>query len=145
MNIRILWVGKTKERFVKDAIERYSKQAAHFCTMELIEIKDERGTDLPRIQEMEGKRILKATSDFVLLHNEGKEFTSIQFAGLLEKKSSWDFVVGGPYGVSDEVRQSARTLLSLSKMTFPHDLVRIMLLEQIYRALTIHQKRGYHH
>ena len=145
MNIRILWVGKTKEQFVREAVDKYLRQAAHFCTMELIEIKDERGTDLLGSRRKEGKRILKATSDFVLLHEEGREYHSVQFAELLEKKRSWDFVIGGPYGVSDEVRGSARTLLSLSKMTYPHDLVRVMLLEQLYRALTLHHKRGYHH
>lgn len=145
MNVRIIWVGKTKERFAREAIDKYSRLVAPFCSMEFVEIKDERGTDTRRIHEREGKRILRTTSDFVLLHDEGKEFTSVQFSGFLKRKMKWDFVIGGPYGVSEEVRRNALTLLSLSKMTFPHDLVRVLLLEQIYRAFTILHKRGYHH
>lgn len=145
MIIQLIWAGKTKEHFAKEAIEKYKKQLAPFCNLEIVETKEDRGKDRSRSLEEEGKRILQNAKDFVLLHDEGLEMTSIAFADFLKKKRKWTFVVGSAYGVSNTIRQAAETVISLSKMTFPHDLARVMLLEQIYRGLSIIHRRGYHH
>lgn len=145
MIIQVIWAGKTKEHFAKEAIEKYRKQLSSFCDLEIVEIKEERGKDRSRSLEEEGKRIMQSSKDFVLLHDEGSEMTSVGFADFLKKKRKWTFVVGSAYGVSDTVRKAAGDVLALSRMTFPHDLARVILLEQIYRGLTIINRRGYHH
>lgn len=145
MTIRVIWVGKTKERFAKEAIVKYQKQLASVCDIEIVEVKEERGQDRIRSLAKEGKLILSKSTEFVLLHDEGKEMTSLKFADFLSKKQKRTFVVGGAYGVNADVRKAAGNVISLSKMTFPHDLARVMLLEQLYRGLTIINRRGYHH
>jgi 23S rRNA (pseudouridine1915-N3)-methyltransferase len=145
MKIQVIWVGKTKEGFAKEAIGKYLKLASPFCEISMVEIKEDRSPDRKRGLEHEGQKILKAASDFVLLHEEGRELTSGQFADFLRDKHSCAFVVGGPFGVSEKVQRKAEAVISLSRMTFPHDLARVILLEQIYRGLTIICKRGYHH
>jgi len=145
MTIQLVWPGRTKEPYAREAVDKYMKQIKPFCDLDILEIKEARGQDRTGALEKEGKLILRTVKDFVLLHDSGPEMSSPAFAELLGKKQKWSFVIGGPYGVSREVHNAAGGSLSLSQMTFPHDLARIMLLEQIYRGLTILNKRGYHH
>lgn len=130
---------------MKTAIDKYLGLAAPFCDIRKVEIKDAGSRDIGRALTKEGADIMKTSSRFVLLHESGTQQTSVEFADFLGKSNRWDFVIGGPYGVSKEVLNGAAYTLSLSKMTFTHEMSRIILLEQIYRALTIMNKRGYHH
>ena len=98
------------------------------------------------IKERKGKNVEDYLSrPYVLLDRSGKEFTSIGFARFLQERESVDFVIGGPYGVSDDVRNKAESIMSLSRMTFTHDMVRVFFLEQIFRAMTIIHGKEYHH
>jgi len=109
-------------------------------------LKEEKGRNIARMIEKESERILALKTPYVLLDQEGKGFTSMEFAGMIEKgKIPTNFVIGGSYGVNNIVKEQASNILALSPLTFTHELSRIILLEQIYRAFTIIQKRGYHH
>lgn len=146
MKIRLVWVGKTKERFILDGIRKYLKLIGPYAGVEIVEIRDEKGSDAVQCAEREGKRIMKIGSPMVLLDERGRQFTSVGFSRFLEQQgASVTFVLGGAFGVSDEVRAAARETVSLSSMTFPHELSRLVLLEQVYRAYTIRHRRGYHH
>ncbi len=145
MKIRVIWVGKTRESYIKEGIKKYSKLISPFCKFEYIEIKDSKEKDKDRLLKKEGERILKTAPGFVLLHETGKAMSSIKFSEFLRKSGGGDFVIGGAYGVSEEVTKKASSTISLSKMTFQHEMARIIFMEQIYRALTILNKRGYHH
>ncbi|MGW8273236.1 MAG: 23S rRNA (pseudouridine(1915)-N(3))-methyltransferase RlmH, partial [Thermodesulfovibrionales bacterium] len=109
MRVRLIWVGKTKERFAREAVDKYLRLSEPFASLVSVEVKQERGGDRATVLRREGERILKVTSDFVLLGEEGRQLTSEEFAGLLSKKPRWDFVVGGPFGVSDQVRHRAES------------------------------------
>ena len=145
MKVRVIWVGKTREKYIKEGINKYIKLISPFCKLECIEIKDSMEKDKERSLKKEGERILKTSPGFVLLQETGKEMSSVQFSEFLRKSGGGDFVIGGAYGVSGEVAEKASSTISLSKMTFTHDMIRIIFMEQIYRALTILNKRGYHH
>lgn len=111
----------------------------------MIEVKEEKSKDMDRALQKEGQRLLKATSSYVLMDERGRALSSKGFASFLMRSASWDFVLGGAYGVSDDVRAGAGDTLSLSPMTLPHELARVLFLEQLYRAVTINAKRRYHH
>lgn len=145
MKIRIIWIGKTKEVFVREGIEKYRRLVSPFCKLEIVEIRDSKEKNIEKALQKEGERIFKASPRFVLLGEKGREFTSVQFSDFVQRSHGEDFVIGGPYGVSDEVKEKASGVISLSKMTFTHEMSRIIVLEQIYRAFTIMNKRGYHH
>lgn len=145
MKIRVIWVGKAKEGFIREGIEKYKRLIVPFCEIEFVEIPDSREKNTERAMQKEGERIVKIAPRFVLLNEKGKELTSVQFTGFLQRSNITDFVIGGPYGVSETVTKKASDVLSLSKMTFTHEMSRIIFLEQIYRACTIMNKRGYHH
>ena len=95
--------------------------------------------------EKEGERILKLQEPYTLLDEKGESLTSVEFAEYIGHKSSVNFVLGGAYGVSEEVKKTAQKTLSLSKMTFTHEMSRLFFLEQLFRSFTIMHKRGYHH
>lgn len=146
MKIRLVWVGKTKERRISEGIERYLRLLKPFGEVSVVEIKEEKGKDIHRMVEKEGERIVKLQAPYVLLDEKGKGFTSSEFADFLSRRSlSITFVTGGAYGVSENVRKTAECTVALSKMTFTHEMARLFLVEQIYRAFTIIHKRGYHH
>jgi 23S rRNA (pseudouridine1915-N3)-methyltransferase len=111
----------------------------------IVEIKTHRGKSMEDSLLEEGKKILKQTRSYVLLDRTGKEFTSPGLAFFLQERGNSDFVIGGPYGVSDEIRDKADVVMSLSRMTFTHDMVRVFFLEQLFRAMTIIQGKEYHH
>jgi 23S rRNA (pseudouridine1915-N3)-methyltransferase len=155
MRVKVLVIGHTHEPYVKEGVARYTKRLPHYCTFDYVELKDIATKGLtPDIQKnKEGELILKQlkTEDFLcLLDEKGKAFTSVNFSKHIEKKQlagtkSWVLVIGGAHGFSDEVYARANEQIRLSDMTFPHDLVRIILVEQLYRAFSIIRGEGYHH
>lgn len=158
MNISIISVGKIKEKFLKAAIDEYSKRLTKYCKLNIIEVTDEKTPDSASlkeeniIKEKEGNLILKHIKDnsFVIaLDLNGKSITSEEFSNLIENcrltgNSTITFVIGGSLGLSAQVLSRANYKLSFSKMTFPHQLFRVMLLEQIYRAFRILFREPYH-
>jgi 23S rRNA (pseudouridine1915-N3)-methyltransferase len=158
MNIKIIAVGKLKEKYLKDAVNEYMKRLSAYAKVEVIEIADEKepdnasAKDIEIIKNKEGSKILdkiKEREYVILLDVEGKLISSEDLAGKIAELSlSGDsnlvFVIGGSNGVSEEVRAKADFKLSFSKMTFPHQLMRIILLEQIYRGFKINRGESYH-
>ena len=145
MKVRLLWVGKTREPWAGEAVSKYVKLIRPFAEIEIVEIKDLKGKGAQAVKD-EGERILKSVSrDFILLDERGAESGSVKFADKLRDRARIEFVIGGPYGVSDEVKRAAAGTIRLSSMTLTHEMARIVLLEQIYRGFTIIAGRGYHH
>ena len=156
MKIALLLTGKTTEKHVADGVEIYAGRLKKYCRFEIITIPELKAAkNMPvREQKMrEGKKILEflGKDDIaILLDERGKEFRTADFAGWLETKSQMQgkrlvFIVGGPWGFSDEVYSIAELKISLSRMTFPHQLVRLIFVEQLYRAFTIIKGEPYHH
>lgn len=141
-------MGKTKERFIEEGAAKYLKLIGPYAKVDIVEIKDERGKPVEAKTEAEGMRVLRQAADYVLIDEGGKALTSLGFARLIksrEAKGTIDFVLGGPFGVSKEVKDRASSAVSLSPMTLTHEMARLVLLEQIYRAMTINAGKGYHH
>ena len=156
MNIKLIVIGKTKSKFLLDGENEYQKRLRHYCKFsELIipDIKNGGKLSKKELKEKEGNLILASikNSDYViLLDDKGLELSSIGFSEFLNKKmvSSTNelvFVVGGAFGFSENVYKRANTKLSLSKMTFSHQMVRMIFKEQLYRAFTILKGEKYHH
>jgi 23S rRNA (pseudouridine1915-N3)-methyltransferase len=141
MKIRILWVGRTKEPYVREGVDRYLRRLRPFADVAVVEIKERKGRGL----EEEGERIMRQSASYILLDERGRELSSTEFASVLEDRPEVDFVLGGPYGVSEEVRARAADTIALSRMTLPHEMARLLLVEQLYRAMTILRGGGYHH
>jgi|SRR5690554_468837 len=156
MNIKLLAIGKTDDKNLDILIESYTKRLGFYIKFDLEiipDIKNRRNLSVFQQKQKEGALILSkiSSSDYlVLLDEKGKSFSSIDFADELQKKMNSGiktlvFVIGGPYGFSDEVYQKSTGKISLSKMTFSHQMVRLFVIEQIYRALTILKNEPYHH
>lgn len=158
MNITIISVGKLKEKYLKDAVFEYSKRLSRYCKLNIIEVMDEKIPDRVSkseenmIMQREGRRILKylnGRSYIISLDLKGNMMTSVEFAHSLEQltlrgNSNIIFIIGGSLGISREILQKSDYKLCFSKMTFPHQLFRIMLLEQIYRVFKILRGEPYH-
>ena len=158
VNIRILCVGKLKETYFTEACAEFQKRLGRFCTLSVTEVPDEKApeslhpADEALVREKEGKRLLKAIGekDFVVaLAIDGRMLTSEGFADFLEEKEmhgvrTLTFVIGGSLGLSPEVYARADARLSFSKMTFPHRIARLLLLEQLFRAYKIRAHEAYH-
>ena len=158
MNIRILSVGKIKEKYLRDGIAEYTKRLGRYCKVSFSQVSDEKTPDGAReaqeeaIRKIEGERLLKQMkdSDYVIaLALDGKMMDSPTLASHLEKlvvqgNSTIDFVIGGSLGLSDEVLRRADEKLCFSLMTFPHQLMQMILLEQIYRSYRIINHEPYH-
>lgn len=158
MKITLVTVGKIKEKFYRDAIGEYAKRLSRYCTLEILEVADEKTPDgasealEQQIREKEGQRILQAVREdayVIALAIQGKQRSSEQLAAHLDfltlrGKSHLCFVIGGSLGLSDEVLRRADEQLSFSPMTFPHQLMRVILLEQIYRSFRIIRGEPYH-
>lgn len=158
MNIRIICVGKLKEKYLKDAVAEYAKRLGRFCTFEVCELADRKIPDnasasqCEAVLKQEGDAILKkiSPSDYVIaLCVEGEQMSSEKFAEklsgiMLGGKSTVDFVIGGSLGLCAEVKRRSDLNLSFSKFTFPHQLMRPILCEQIYRAFKINANEEYH-
>lgn len=158
MKIKLICVGKVKEKFYVDAIKEYSKRLGAYTSLEIIEVPDEKTPDKAseainlQIKEKEGNAILSKVkqNDFVMLLDvKGKMYSSEELSELIENymidgKSEFVFIIGGSLGVSQQVKQRANTLISFSKMTFPHQLMRVIFLEQLYRSFKIMKNEPYH-
>ena len=154
----MLAVGKIKEKYLVQGISEYAKRLSRYCKLEIVEVADEKTPDKAgdaveaQIKETEGRRLLKyiREGDYVVgLAIQGKMLDSIELSKLVENlgiqgESSLVFVIGGSLGLSDEVMRRADYLLSFSKMTFPHQMMRMILLEQIYRGYRIMMREPYH-
>ena len=145
MKARILWVGRTKEKYLTEGINRYLKMLKHMAHVSVIEVKEEKGKTKENALLAEGERILRQTGSYILLDESGREFNSKDFARFLGEKEQVDFVLGGAYGVSSEVKEKAAAKIALSKMTLTHEMARLIFLEQFYRAMTIIKGKEYHH
>jgi len=158
MNISIITVGKLKEKYLKLAIDEYSKRLSRYCKLDIIELQDEKTPDNAsdkeeeQIREKEGKLILSRVKDnayVVAMDLKGKNLSSEEFSEFISNcgvmgNSNITFIIGGSLGLSEEVRARANYKLCFSKMTFPHQLFRVMLLEQIYRGFRIMKGEPYH-
>ena len=158
MKIKILTVGKCKEDFVKEGVKEYCKRLSKFAQIEIIEVDDEKTKENASINEInlvkdkEGKKLLSKIDDkdyVICLAIKGKTYDSVSFSNHLSDlmntgNSTIDFVIGGSLGLSDEVLNRANEKLSFSDFTFPHQLMRVILLEQIFRAFKIKNNEPYH-
>lgn len=158
MNISIIAVGKLKEKYLKMAVDEYSKRLSRYAKLEIIELQDEKTPDNAsikeeiQIKEKEGNAILSKIKDnayVIAMDLNGKQLTSIEFSSFISNctvmgNSNIVFVIGGSLGLSEEVIKRADYKLCFSKMTFPHQLFRVMLLEQIYRGFRIMNNEPYH-
>lgn len=155
MKITLLVVGKTTDSHIEALIQEYQKRLTHYLpfTLQVIpELKNTKALTSEQQKQAEGELILRTitpATDLILLDEHGKEYRSIEFADYIQKRMSSGrdvvFVVGGPYGFSETVYQRANGKISLSKMTFSHQMVRLFFVEQIYRAMTILRGEPYHH
>ncbi|MCY1634518.1 23S rRNA (pseudouridine(1915)-N(3))-methyltransferase RlmH [Marinifilum sp. D737] len=156
MKATLLVIGKTDKDFVKKGIDEYQKRLVHYLPFDFKMIPDLKNTkNLSENQQKqkEGELILeklKPTDTLILLDENGKEFSSVGFSKFMEQKMvsgtrNLVFVIGGPYGFSEEVYKKAQGKVSLSKMTFSHQMIRMIFIEQLYRAMTIIKGEPYHH
>lgn len=158
MKITVISVGKLKEKYLKDAIAEYSKRLGKYCKLELLEVADEKLTDNAggameeAVRAREGERILKIMRDdayIITLEIDGIQLSSEKLAERIENlgvqgKSHIIFIIGGSIGLGEEVRRRSDFALSFSKMTFPHQLMRVILVEQVYRGFRIMHGEPYH-
>ena len=158
MKITIITVGKIKEKFYRDAIDEYSKRLSKYCKLEIKEVQDEKTPDNAsetvnqQILAKEGERIrnlIPKDSYVIVLAIEGKKYDSVGFAKMIENAgirgvSNITFIIGGSLGIQEEIKCFAQGSISFSDMTFPHQLMRVILLEQVYRAYRIMKGEPYH-
>ena len=156
MKISLVVIGKTNGKLLIDGINEYTKRLSFYIPFNIVylpDIKNNKKLSFEQQKTQEGAILLGEIdkSDYVVLLDEhGKEFTSIEFSRYIEKKMTTVskrlvFVVGGPYGFSNEVKERANEKISLSKMTFSHEMIRLIFTEQLYRAMTIINNEPYHH
>ena len=149
--IKIICVGKIKEEYFKAAIDEYKKRLSKYTDIEIIEVLDEGLTDVKTTLKKESEKLLKYINpkDYIItMEIEGKQLSSPELAekinNIYNTNSNISFIIGGSYGLSDEIKNLSNYKLSFSKMTFPHQLFRIILLEQIYRSFKINNNESYH-
>ena len=158
MKITILAVGKIKEKYFADAVAEYKKRLSRYCKLEIIEVADEKTPDHASTQEeelirrKEGERLKKYIKDgayVISLAIQGKQFSSEEFSKKihalgLHRESHIIFIIGGSIGLASDILKESKELISFSKMTFPHQMMRVILLEQIYRSFRIMHHEPYH-
>lgn len=155
ITINLICVGSLKEIYWKEALKEYQKRLSAFCDFNVIELKEHNinnptKSEIEKIKNEEGKAILsKLKKNNILLTINAKQFSSVEFAEFFKQKqiagtSEFNFVIGGSYGVSEDVEKVCETKISFSKLTFPHQMMRVIFTEQVYRAFTILNNRGYH-
>lgn len=156
MKITLLCIGKTDDKFIQEGIDKYIKRLKHYISFNIIvlpDVKNVKSLSEAQQKEKEAELFNKniQSGDFVVLLDErGKEYRSLEFSTFIEKKmvasvQHMVFLIGGPYGFAEEIKQRANSFVSLSKMTFSHQMVRLFFVEQIYRAFTIMKEEPYHH
>ncbi len=155
MNIRFIVIGKTQEKYLQEALDIYAKRLPHYIGFEVVvlpDVKNAKNLPTAELKEREAEMLLKEiekSDKAVLLDEKGAEFTSVEFAKYFEKQMnasvrSLAFVVGGAFGFSPRVKERVKEKISLSRMTFSHQMIRLLALEQIYRAFTIIKNEPYH-
>lgn len=154
ITIKLVCIGKLKENYFKDAIDEYKKRLQRFCKFEIIELQEElvdaNLKNLEVVKKKEGERILKAAAGYkIALDSRGNNIKSEEHAKkisdvALNGNSTITYIIGGSYGLSKDVLSNVDYTLSFGKLTFPHQLMRVVLVEQIYRAFTIIEGSGYH-
>lgn len=158
LSINIICVGKIKENYLKDAISEYSKRLSKYCNLNIIELPDEKlpnqlsQKNIDEVKNTEGNKILahiKKDSYTICLDLKGKQFSSEEFSAKIDSialnfSSSINFIIGGTLGLSKDVLGKANEKICFSKMTFPHQLIRVFLLEQLFRAFKISNNETYH-
>ncbi len=159
LNVNLITVGKLKESYLRDACAEYQKRLQAFCKLNIVELNESRLPDSPSEKEIktalsnEGKAMMSLLSGNscynITMCIEGKQLSSVKFAEKLEKisvdgKSTVNIVIGSSFGIADEIKAMSDFKLSMSEMTFPHQLARVMLLEQLYRAYQINSGGKYH-
>ena len=158
VSINIICVGKLKEKYLKEAVEEYSKRLSKYCNLNIIEISDEKLPDkisdklIDETKSKEGNKILsniKKDSYTIALDLKGKQYSSEDFSAKIENIklngfSNINFIIGGTLGISTDVLNTSNELICFSKMTFPHQLIRVFLLEQLFRAFKISNNETYH-
>lgn len=149
--IKIICVGKIKKKYLKDAIDEYSKRLFKYTNLEIVELDDEGLNNEVVAMRKEKERILKqvdSKSYIILLDREGRELSSLEFSKKINDitiyNSNITFIIGGSYGVDKEIRDISNEIISFSMLTFPHQIFRVLLLEQIYRAYKIINNETYH-
>lgn len=149
--IRIICVGKVKEKFFRDAIDEYTKRLTKYTKLEIIEVSDIDLDNKDMVLDREKENILKVLHDkdyIITLEIEGKQLTSIDFSKKIDSiflnNSNITFIIGGSYGLHKDIKNMSNYSLSFSEFTFPHQLFRIILLEQIYRSFRIQKNESYH-
>jgi 23S rRNA (pseudouridine1915-N3)-methyltransferase len=153
VKITLLWVGKTQESWVKDGIDEYAGRFRRYFPLTIAEAKEEKGAQAEAGRRTEGVRLEKLLpkgARLVLLDERGEGLTSTELAAFISRErdngaQELAFAIGGAYGFSDDLRRMAYRTISLSPMTFTHQMVRVFLLEQLYRACTIMNNENYHH
>lgn len=156
MQVTLLCIGKTGKKFLEEGEQEYLKRLRHYISFQLQiipDIKQAKSLSQSQIKQREGELILEkvgAADTLILLDEKGKEYSSLDFSNYLQDQFNRGgkhiyFVVGGPYGFSDDVYQQANGKISLSRMTFSHQMIRLFFIEQVYRAMTILKNEPYHH
>lgn len=156
MKITIILNGKTEDSYLVNGIALYESRLKHYVSFETVVIpalKNTQALSVEQQKQKEGELILKnvhSSDKLILLDEKGKEYSSVDFAGFIQQQMNSGiknivFVVGGPYGFSEQIYKRANTRISLSKMTFSHQMVRLFFVEQLYRAMTILKNEPYHH
>lgn len=155
MNIKLTVISKTEEKHLIEAIDLYIKRLKHYVNFEIItlpEIKGAKNLSPSEVKEREAEMLLKHISKYdknILFDEKGTEFTSVEFSNYLQKQmnqgiKNLNFIVGGAYGFSPKIYQAVKDKVSISKMTFSHQMIRLLIVEQIYRAYTILNNEPYH-
>lgn len=149
--IKLICIGKIKENYLKDAISEYQKRLTKYTKLDIVELPDLSYNEPDKVRKEEGKLILKhlkATDNIIILDISGQELTSLELTkkiiNLEQQNSNLTFIIGGSYGLSEEVKAKANFRLSFSKLTFPHQLFRVIFLEQLYRTYKIRNNENYH-
>lgn len=153
MKLKLLWVGKTQESWVRDGIAEYAGRVRRYAPLEILEAREEKGAEAPAMRERECARLEKLLpkgARLVVLDERGEQMSSTELAAFLTRNRDQGvgelvFAIGGAYGFSDGFRGKAHKAISLSRMTLTHQMVRVFLLEQLYRGFTIMNNEPYHH
>jgi 23S rRNA (pseudouridine1915-N3)-methyltransferase len=155
MNIKLIVIGKSEEKYLREAVEIYLKRLTHYINFEIVvlpDVKNAKNMSVAELKDKEAELILKHSAKVdkvVLLDEKGKEYSSVEFSKYLTKQMNASvktlaFVVGGAFGFSEKVYSQANEKLSISKMTFSHQMIRLLFVEQLYRAFTIIKGEPYH-
>ena len=149
--IKLICVGKIKEKYLNEAIDEYKKRLSKYTKLDIVELPDSSYNEIDKVKKEEGKLILKhikETDNVIILDINGQELSSVELTTKLcfieTMNSNITFIIGGSYGLSEEVKKRANYSISFSKLTFPHQLCRVILLEQLYRTYKIRNNENYH-